>query len=211
MAKRTTTPLTYQQERFVAEYVSCLCGTRAAIRAGYSPQTAQVQASQLLDKPAIKEAIDTATAKHLKRLEITAEKVLHELATIGFADMADYARFAENGELVLDWSHLPPGASKAVAEITQEEYLEGKGERAERIKRTKFKLHSKLTALQDMGKYLNLFKERVVIEGDPNKPLELRFEHLNEEQCLALRGILLTLGHAAPGNPVVPPQPPPLP
>ena len=40
--------LTPKQERFCQEYLIDLCGTQAAIRAGYSKHTAQPQSARLL-------------------------------------------------------------------------------------------------------------------------------------------------------------------
>lgn len=44
------TPLTQKQRLFVAEYLVDLNQKEAAIRAGYSPRTADAQASSLLKK-----------------------------------------------------------------------------------------------------------------------------------------------------------------
>jgi phage terminase small subunit len=48
------TPLTDKQAAFAREYVKDFNGTQAAIRAGYSPKSARVQAVGLLAKPNIK-------------------------------------------------------------------------------------------------------------------------------------------------------------
>jgi phage terminase small subunit len=46
-----------KQARFVAEYLKDLNATQAAIRAGYSAKTARQQASDLLAKPDISDAV----------------------------------------------------------------------------------------------------------------------------------------------------------
>lgn len=69
------------------------CGiAQAAIRAGYSKKTAEQTASRLLSFVKVKEAIAEAMENREKRTEITQDKVLRELAKIGFANMADYMR-----------------------------------------------------------------------------------------------------------------------
>ena len=73
-----------QQRRFVAEYIIDLNGKQAAIRAGYSDKTAEVQASRLLSHVNVREAIDKAQIRREKRTNITADRVLQELADIGF-------------------------------------------------------------------------------------------------------------------------------
>jgi phage terminase small subunit len=52
--------LTPKQARFVEEYIVDLNGKRAAIRAGYSPKTAEVQASRLLRYAQVRMAIKAA-------------------------------------------------------------------------------------------------------------------------------------------------------
>lgn len=79
--------LTAKQERFVAEYLIDLNATQAAIRAGYSENGANRQASQLLSNIDIQRAIERAKAKRDKRTEITQDRVVAELAKIGFADI----------------------------------------------------------------------------------------------------------------------------
>lgn len=79
--------LTAQQERFVAEYLIDLNATQAAIRSGYSKKTAKSQGQRLLTKVDIQTAIQRAKAKREKRTEITQDKVIEELAKLGFYDI----------------------------------------------------------------------------------------------------------------------------
>lgn len=74
-------PITPKQERFVAEYVVDLNATRAAIRAGYSPKTAEQGAAQLLRNIKVQAAIAEAARKHIMRAEVTAQDVLAGLHT----------------------------------------------------------------------------------------------------------------------------------
>lgn len=50
--------LSPKRQRFVDEYVVDFNGTQAAIRAGYSPKTANEQAASMLAIPSVKEAVD---------------------------------------------------------------------------------------------------------------------------------------------------------
>ncbi len=75
---------TEKQNRFINEYPVDLDGTKAAIRAGYSEKTAAQQASRLLRNVNIQNAIKEKLDKRQERTEITADKVLKELGSIGF-------------------------------------------------------------------------------------------------------------------------------
>lgn len=78
--------LTPKQERFVDEYLVDLNATQAAIRAGYSEKTAGSMAAKLVAKSCILDAIADAKDARAKHTEITAERVLNELAKIAFAE-----------------------------------------------------------------------------------------------------------------------------
>lgn len=160
-----------KQARFVAEYLIDLNATQAAIRSGYSESTARAIGAENLTKPAISAAIAEAKAKMASKLEITAERVLRELALIGFANMGDYV--GQDG--IVDFSALDKDKWAAVSEVTIDHYTDGRTEDARDVKRVKFKLSDKRAALVDLGKHLNLFNPAPVLpeqtgEGAPSWP-----------------------------------------
>lgn len=57
--------LTAKQKRFVEEYLIDLNATQAAIRAGYSPNTAYSIGNENLNKPEIRARIDKAMAEQI--------------------------------------------------------------------------------------------------------------------------------------------------
>lgn len=77
--------LTAKQERFCTEYIIDLNATQAAIRAGYSVKTANRIASENLSKLDIQRKIQELQQERAERTEITQDRVLKELAGIGFA------------------------------------------------------------------------------------------------------------------------------
>lgn len=82
----TDTVLTDKQQRFVDEYMVDMNATQAAIRAGYSPHTANEQGSQLLAKLSIQRALNAARKEQQERTQITADGVLREAWNIVTAD-----------------------------------------------------------------------------------------------------------------------------
>jgi phage terminase small subunit len=68
--------LTPKQALFVVEYLKDLNGTQAAIRAGYSENTAQEISSENLSKPIIARAIKDQMDARAKRTLVTADYVL---------------------------------------------------------------------------------------------------------------------------------------
>lgn len=157
--------LTDKQARFVDEYMVDLNATQAAIRAGYSPKTAGDIGRQLLRKTPVALAIAERQRALSERTGVTAERVIEELAKIGFANMLDYMRSNSDGDPYLDFSQLTREQAAALAEVTVEDFKDGRGEDARDVRRVKFKLHDKRAALVDLGKHLGLFKERVEHSG----------------------------------------------
>ena len=89
--------LTPKQKRFCEEYLIDLNGTQAAIRAGYSKHTPNAIAFELLGKPEIQKEINALLAKQSKRTEITADRVLQEIATVAFAEIGSLETARDDG------------------------------------------------------------------------------------------------------------------
>lgn len=81
--------LTDKQKRFCEEYLIDLNATQAAIRAGYSAKTADKIGSELLGKTSIAVQIEKRKKAQQRRTEITADRVLMEIAKIAFAEASD--------------------------------------------------------------------------------------------------------------------------
>lgn len=75
-SKRKLTP---KQDLFVHEYLVDLNAKQAAIRAGYSPKTAEWIGPQLLQKTHVQDELAKRQARRSARLEIRAEDVLRRL------------------------------------------------------------------------------------------------------------------------------------
>lgn len=71
--------LTAKQSMFVSEYLIDLNATQAAIRAGYSENTAQQMGAENLTKPVIAEAIQSAMDERSERVELTADWILGKI------------------------------------------------------------------------------------------------------------------------------------
>jgi len=74
--------MTKKQQRFCDEYLIDLDGTKAAIRAGYSPKTAAAIASENLRKPKLREYIAERMAEKEKQLIADQDEVLKYLTSV---------------------------------------------------------------------------------------------------------------------------------
>ena len=141
--------LTAKQKRFVEEYLIDLNATQAAIRAGYSPNSARDIGSENLTKPHIRARVDEALAERSKRTGINADRVVRELARIAFVNAADVINF--------DTATLSENASEddtaAIASVKVKTIPTDAGEGVER----EIRMCDKLKALELLGKHLGMF------------------------------------------------------
>ena len=77
--------LTCRQQLFCAEYLVDFNATQAAIRAGYSEKTAASIGHENLQKTGIVERIRQLQELRNKRTQVTADRIIEELAKMGFA------------------------------------------------------------------------------------------------------------------------------
>lgn len=159
--------LTEKQALFVAEYLVDLNATEAAKRAGYSDKTAYSIGFENLRKPEIQEAIRIAMDERSKRTEITQDRVLQELAAIGFSRTTDFAQICGGAVRLTETDKLTDEQKRAVAGIKEGKYG------------IELKLHDKIHALQLIGQHLGMFGGK---SSDPEPPVDDGFmEALREE------------------------------
>ncbi len=157
--------LTNKQKTFVEEYLVDLNATQAAKRAGYSKKTAKQMGTENLSKPVIQEAIAIAMDARSRRTEITADRVLQELAKLGFSNIQGIFTEAEQLKAI---SALPEEIAASIQSIevvvrpTYEEDDEG-NKIVEHIH--KIKLADKRGPLELLGKHLVLFSDKIIHDG----------------------------------------------
>ncbi|XVJ69935.1 MAG: terminase small subunit [Rhizobacter sp.] len=156
-AKAESRPLTAKQEAFVAEYLIDFNGNQAAIRAGFSERSARKTAYELLDDPRISESIKKAINERSQRTEITADRVLREVARLGFSDVRKL--FNQQGALKAV-HELDDDTAAAVASIEVLEEYDGKGEERRLVGHVKkIKLWDKNSAAEKLMKHLGMFEK----------------------------------------------------
>lgn len=167
---RPDSGLTPRQARFVAEYLVDLNLTRAAICAGYSPDTAASQASRLLKNVKIMAAVSKGKAAQLSAAELTATRVLEELRRLAFSDVRSL--FDKAGNLrPLHELTAEQAAAIASLEVVKKNVAAGDG-----VVDTvhKVRIWDKTKALDSLAKHFGLLTERVEHGGT----LVIRHEQL---------------------------------
>lgn len=151
--------LTPKQERFVQEYVVDLNATQAAIRAGYSEDTAYSQGQRLLKNVEVQSFVEKARNEQAKRTGVTADTILFELLRIARSDLGQ--AFDDNGNL-LPIKEIPEDVRRAISGVETFEEFDGHGVERVKIGETrKLKFWDKTRALELLGKHLGLYVEKV--------------------------------------------------
>jgi phage terminase small subunit len=192
--------LTAKQRRFVDEYLIDLNATQAAIRAGYSAKTASQIGEQNLRKLEIQAVLTERMKDREKRTEITQDKVLAELAKIGFSDIRKAVKWGDgiavadpesgaieivNGISLIGSDQIDDATAASISEVSQT------------AQGLKVKMHDKRAALVDIGRHLGMFKDKVELTGKDGQALiPSKLEEMTDEQLAAIAA-----GGAAPSKP----------
>lgn len=151
--------LTELQRKFVEAYLLSGNASEAYEAAGYKGRgaTARVNASRMLTNANIQSALAERRAQLASAYDVTPERVIAELALIGFSDIHSYLTWGPGGVTLRDSSTLDPNARRVVSEVSQT-ITQGGGS-------IKFKLYNKVEALEKLGTHLGLWKTQTVADA----------------------------------------------
>lgn len=154
-----------RQLQFIEEFLIDLNATQAAIRAGYSAESAR-KSYRLLRSPPIRAALADARARQAARLGITADRVVGELARVGTSDIRRL--FDAEGRLkpLAALDDAVAGAITSIRIMTRGRPRDDAPTEVDHV--VEIRLWDKNTALEKLGKHLGLFRDRlnVTVNGD---------------------------------------------
>ncbi|EPN8209626.1 TPA: terminase small subunit [Yersinia enterocolitica] len=186
--------LTPKQELFCREYLKDLNATQAAIRAGYSEKTAQVQSSRLLSNVMVQDRIASLKSERNEEVGIDAAYVLRRLVEIDQMDVLDIVKDDLSLKPVSEW---PPTWRRYISGFDVAEMFENSGEDGARelagiLK--KIKWPDKVKNLELLGKHVDVqaFKENVKNEHTGPNGGPIQYTDITEEE---LQDRLKELGH----------------
>ncbi|MFD1954286.1 terminase small subunit [Paenibacillus thailandensis] len=149
--------LTAKQQRFADEYLIDLNAKQAAIRAGYSTNSAEQQGSALLSNPKVRAYIDERMAELSKRTGVNQERIIRELARIAFVDPTELVDMGD-ATVRVDATKDDTAAIASVKVKTRP------GEYGEEIER-EVRFADKIKALELLGKRFAMWTDKQQIEG----------------------------------------------
>lgn len=141
--------LTEKQRRFCEFYVFDWNGTQAAIKAGYSEDTARQISSENLTKPNIR-----AYVSHLKTQTAELAGISPLMVAMEYKKMAvtSAANLKKDWYTEKEWDELTEDEKAIISEIEVTERTIFEGENAGTERKLKFKTYNKQTALAELKK-----------------------------------------------------------
>jgi phage terminase small subunit len=143
--------LTDKQRLFVQEYLIDLNATQAAIRAGYSKDTAAQIGYENLRKPEIAQAIASALAEREQRTQITQDYVL--------SAVVETVERSRQAVPVLDRKGLPVLIENRDGEIVPAYVFDAK---------------AVLAGAKMLGEHIGIFKQRIEHTGKDGAAIEVK-------------------------------------
>ncbi|MEM9214064.1 MAG: terminase small subunit [Cyanobacteria bacterium P01_F01_bin.150] len=149
--------LTPKQKRFCEEYLIDLNATQAYFRAGYKGKgsTATTNANRMLTNADIEEYIQELRAAQQERTEITADRVIQEVAYIAFARKSNIATVKNSVVEIKDSDQWDEAEKAGVDSIKIRQIISEDRE----VFDTDVKMHNKTKALELLMKHMGLLSD----------------------------------------------------
>jgi phage terminase small subunit len=150
--------MTKKQKIFCEEYLVDLNATQAAIRAGYSVDSAREIGNENMKKPIIRTYIEQKLAERSKRTGINADRVIQELAKIALLNITDVV----NADDATIKGTANRDDTAAILSVKVKTIPTQEGDIVER----EVKMNDKIKALELLGKHLGMFKDKLELSGE---------------------------------------------
>jgi phage terminase small subunit len=187
---------TSMQRLFIEAYLVSKNITKAAIAAGCKERSAHAVGWKWFKKAAIRAEIEARLASTFDRYAVTSERIIRELALIGFGNIDDFVAAQDDGSLIVDFGTATREQMASLKSIEiDERMIDGT---PAGLRKVKISMSDKRQALMDLAKIARLLPaDRHELSGPGGGPIEVKPEHkidiaaLEPEQRDRLREILL--------------------
>ena len=141
---------TPMQHLFIEAYLVSKSITKAAIAAGCKERSAHAVGWKWFNTAEIRAEIDRRMAALFDRYAVTSERIIRELALIGFANIGDFVAIQDDGSLAVDFGTATREQMASLKSIEIDERpIAGA---AAAVRRAKISLNDKRQALMDLAK-----------------------------------------------------------
>ncbi|MEJ0094539.1 MAG: terminase small subunit [Methylocella sp.] len=174
-----------KHELFAQELAKGSTAEAAYAKAGYTPSLKNAQ--RLKSNEGIRSRVEEILSQAAQKAGVTVERIAEELVKIGFSDIRKAVRWhsariteednPDGGDVlviknivtntveIIASDEIDDNTAAAIAEVSQNE----KGG-------VKIKFHDKLSALEKLGKFVGMFKDRLELSSDGSVEFKTIYE-----------------------------------
>lgn len=158
-----TPKFTARHQRFCEEFLVDCVVAAAARRAGVSERRAKQTGNEWMGRADVQAEIKRLMTERAERTGITADRVLAELAVVGFSSLWHYT-VQSDGRVVLA-ENAPPEAIRAVSKIKHKVRTTSRDDGETTVEHeVELALWDKNTALQSIGRHLGMFVDKTEVK-----------------------------------------------
>ena len=192
---------TPMQRLFIEAYLIHKNATKAAIAAGFSERSANNQGTRLMANDAIRGEIEARLASTFDRYAITSDRIIRELALIGFGSIDDFIAVQDDGSLVVDFGTATREQMASLKSVEiDERTIDGA---APGVRKIKISMNDKRQALMDLAKIARLLPAdrhehsgpgggSIAFDANVKEEHKIDIEGMAPEEREQLRELLLT-------------------
>jgi phage terminase small subunit len=204
---------TPMQRLFIEAYLVSKNITKAAIAAGCKERSAHAVGWKWFNTAEIRAEIDRRMAALFDRYAITSDRIIRELALIGFANIGDFVTIQDDGSLVVDFGTATREQMASLRSVEiDERMIDGA---AAATRRVKISLSDKRQALMDLAKIARLLPADrhehagpgggpIAFDANVKEEHKIDIEAMTPEEREQLRTLLLAAVRKGPITDVEP-------
>jgi phage terminase small subunit len=188
--KQATYAITDKHKLFAMHYALTGNANDSALKAGFTKQTAKCKAHKWVGQsksesfyPDLFDMVEEIKATHIQpklenQFNITADKVLTELARLGFSDVR---RLFDDTGVMKAIHELDDDTAACISSIEIEALYEGSGKDKFEVGQTKkVKFWDKKGPLEMLANHLGIIKNKMELTGKDGKPIDLATKIIHE-------------------------------
>jgi phage terminase small subunit len=204
---------TPMQRLFIEAYLVSRSLTKAAIAAGCKARSAHAVGWKWFNKTEIRAEIEARLASTLDRYAVTSDRIIRELALIGFGNIGDFVAVQADGSLVVDFGAATREQMASLRSVEIDERTIGGA--ASGVRKIKISMSDKRQALMDLAKIARLLPAGrlehtgagggpIAFDANVKEEHKIDIEAMTPEEREQLRTLLLAAVRKGPITDVEP-------
>lgn len=165
-----------KHERFAQELAKGATAEAAYAKAGYA--ASRKNAQRLRTNEGVQSRVEQILSQAAEKAGVTVERIADELVKIGFADIRKAVRWGD-GVVVKDddgTEHIVSDVSLIASDQIDDATACAISEVSKTKDGVKIKFHDKLSALEKLGKFVGMFKDRLELSSDGSVEFKTIYE-----------------------------------